>query len=113
MTDAQQQWKTALENARAGPDAAYRATARGKATNFNAVATRDADLQAAFERLGVDAATARAAVKRGSGAVDWLLAQPAVCLPAGPPAPHASAAPLVSNSTMAEEATAAFSCTLH
>ena len=62
-------WKTAQE--------AYEVECRkkrpGKATNTKALVARSDAAVAAFEGLGIPGAVAREAVKRGSGAVAYLL----------------------------------------
>jgi len=67
-------WRERLEAAAAPVKAAYQErTCRAKSTNQDALAERNAGLVAAFEALGIPHEVAMEAIKRGSGAIDYLL----------------------------------------
>jgi len=67
-------WRERLEAAAAPVREAYKSKTRNrKSTNKEALAERNEGLVAAFVGLGIPAEVAAAAVKRGSGAIDYLL----------------------------------------
>jgi len=67
-------WRDRLVAAAAPAHASYQEkTKRSKATDFKAIKERDQAIVAAFIALGISATASEAAVKRGSGAVEYLL----------------------------------------
>ena len=87
-------WKEALEAAQETAEDAYREeTARSKVTNPAALERRNAAVISAFEALGIDRSVAEQAVKRGSGAVDYVLKNGGLdALPPPPPSSTSSSA---------------------
>ena len=78
-------WKDALLSARSAADAKYeKETRRSKVTNKAAVAQKNADIVDAFVALGVSRGVAEQAIKRGSGAVEYILTNCFDELPAEP-----------------------------
>lgn len=68
------EWRNKLKDAATPAWAEYRATTRPMmATDTGAVTKRDDAIVAAWVALGVDEATVRESLRRGSGAVEWLL----------------------------------------